>query len=351
MLALVTHILPLTSVRRERLMPVPGRVIARLDQKVSSLDVVAEARFGQEHVLLDVARTLRVPPDETKTMMLCKPGDTVTKGQVVAQGRGLVPQRVRAPGVGRVLLIGGGQILLETGETTFELQAGIPGTVTRVIPERGIEVTFIGALIQGIWGNGRVDTGMLLPLLNNPADVLTSKHMDVSQRGSIILSGHCSDLATLETAAELPVRGLILGSLSPALLPQAALMSYPIVVVDGFAHRPINSAAFKLFTTNAKREITINSEPLDRYSGARPEIFIPLPVTQEPPSTRDVETFAPDQRVRLLRNPNAGEIGTLVSLRSGLTVMPSGLRVPAGDVKLETGEQLIVPLANLEVLG
>ncbi len=351
MLAPVTHILPLASVRRERLLPVPGRVIARLDQKVSPLDVVAEAKFGQEHVLIDVARTLRASPEQTKEMIRCKPGETVNKNQVIAQTKNLIPQSVRAPTSGRVLLIGGGQVLLETGETTLELQAGIPGSVTRVIPERGVEISFSGALVQGVWGNGRVDTGVLLPLLNGPGDVLTSKQMDVSQRGSVVLSGYCNDLATLETAAELPVRGLILGGLSPVLLPQAAMMSYPIIILDGFTHRPINDSAFKLLTTNAKRDVTLNAEALDRYSGTRPEVFIPLPVTQEPPVPREVETFAPNQPVRLVRDPHAGSVGILLNVRSGLTVVPSGLRVPAGEVKLDSGEQVIVPLANLEVLG
>jgi hypothetical protein len=323
MLAPVAHILPLTTLRRERLLPVPGRLIARLDQKVNPLDVVAEANFGAEHLLIDVARTFGMSPNLAQPLIQ----------------------------IGRVLLVGAGQILMEVGETTFELRAGIPGIVTGQTPERSVEITFNGALIQGVWGNGQVDVGMLLPPLSAPEEPLVAKQMDVSLRGSVLLAGSCNEPAVLQSASELPLRGLILGSMSPALLPLAQQAQFPIIIVDGFGSAPMDAAAYKLLTTNAKRDVTLNAEPYDRQTGLRPEIYIPLPVTQEPPAPRDVETFAPDQMVRLMRNPNIGMIGTLVRLRPGLTTMPSGLRVAAADVRLDSGELILIPLANLEVLG
>jgi hypothetical protein len=165
------------------------------------------------------------------------------------------------------------------------------------------------------------------------------------------LGGLVSDPETLRAAAQLPVRGLILSSLRPSLIPLALQMRYPIVVMDGFGNLPMNSAAYRLLTTNAKREATVNAEMFDRYSGARPEVIIPLPVSQEPAQPNDVETFAPGQQVRLRAAPNLGMIASLVRLRPGLTTLPSGLRAPAAEVRTESGEQILVPLANLEVVG
>ena len=67
----------------------------------------------------------------------------------------------------------------------------------------------------------------------------------------------------------------------------------------------------------------------------------------------DAEIFAAGQTVRMRRpTPSLGGIGTIVSLPAGHTLMTSGLRAfAAKKVKMETGETVVVPLVNLEVVG
>ena len=103
--------------------------------------------------------------------------------------------------------------------------------------------------------------------------------------------------------------------------------------------------------TNAKREVTVNAEAFDRYTGARPEVIIPLPISSEPAAPHDMENFAPGLQVRLRRPPAMGTIGSIVNVLPGLITLPSGLRAPAAEVKLENGETVVAPLVNLEVVG
>jgi hypothetical protein len=350
-LAPVHHILPLTTIVRERVLPVKGKVLARLSQKVGPADIVAEATWSREHIFLDVARTLNISPDAADKLIRCQADDKILAGAAVAVGRGLLPKVVKSPRDGRVVAAGGGQVLIESGESHMELRAGIPGIVMQIIPDRGVVIQTTGALVQGVWGNGRVDTGVMINLAEKPDTELTVSRLDVSMRGSIIVAGKVKQADALQAAADLPVRGLIIGSLFPSLLPVAREMRYPIILTDSFGVLPMNSAAYRLISTNAKREATLNAEFFDRYSGARPEVIIPLPVTSEPAQPHDVEVFAPGQTVRLRRQPAAGLIGTLLTLRPGLTVFPSGLRAAAAEIKLENGEQLLIPLVNLEVVG
>lgn len=351
MLAPVTHILPLASIRRNRMLPVKGKVLMRAGQKVTPSDIIAEATLTPEHVVLDVARGLGVSTNRAADFIQRKVGEEITQDSIVASRGGMVSRTVRSPHNGRIVAISGGQILIEVKNRPFQLKAGLPGELISVEADFGGVVEATGAWIQGVWGNGLINFGVLNVFAKEPSHVLSADEFNVSQRSAVILAGHCSQRKALEAAADVSIRGLILGSMAPQLVSMAAKMKFPIIVIEGFGPLEMNSAAHTLISTNETREVTINAETFDRYEDKRPEIIIPLEGAGDPPTPLNIETFNQGQRVRVLRSPHTSAIGTIQKLLPGLTPLPSGLRAPSAEIELEGGEKAVVPLANIEVLG
>lgn len=349
MLAPVTHILPLTTIRRERRLPIPGKVVARKGQKVSATDTVAEAILSPSHLQLDVARGLGLAAEDADQHIQCQPGMQVAEGDILAGPVGLARRVIRSPRSGRVVLVGSGQVLLEVQGKPYELKAALSGTVASLIPDRGVIVETTGALIQGVWGNGNIDSGLMNVLAKEASHTLTADQLDVSYRGSVIMAGHVDSAEVIKSAAELPLRGLILSSMLPSLLPVASKVQIPILLLEGFGFQPINPVAFKLLSTNPQRDVVVNAEAWDIYAGTRPEVIIPLPSAGEIILPKDTDYFKPGQKVRVIRAPHLGEIGTVQELRE-IAAFPSGVRAEAAEVRLENGNVAVLPLRNLDVL-
>lgn len=350
MLGPVTHYLPLTVIRRERILPQPGKVVVRAGQKVSALDVIAETDLNSEYLLLDLSHSLQIPAEKIERYLQCQLGDQLTQGDVIAGPVGIANRVVRAPKDGRVILSDSGQVLLEIAGKNFQLKAGIPGEVVELIADRGAVVETTGALIQGVWGNGKIDFGVMSVLAKYPNMSLVPADLDVSLRGSIVLGGMCSDAEVLKEAEGLPLRGLILGSLSPRLLQAASRMQIPVMVIEGFGERSINPIVFKLLTTNDRREVALNAEYWDRYSGVRPELVIPLPAPGGSAIPQETIFFDQNQTVRIIRGPSAGQIGQINRVKASMS-FPGGLRAPGAEIQREDGEKFIIPLANLEIIA
>ena len=141
-----------------------GKVLARLNQKVSSTDIVAEATWAREHIFLDIARMLNVSADAADKLIRCKAGDKLPGRHSRRPRARPLAEDIKAPREGRVIAAGGGQVLSKSGESRMELRAGISGNVMQIIPDRGVVIQTTGALVQGVWGNGRVDTGVMINL-------------------------------------------------------------------------------------------------------------------------------------------------------------------------------------------
>ncbi len=349
MLAPVTHVLALTHIRRRRLLPSPGQVMVRLGQTVNPGDVIAQAPRPGSHLIVDVRRMLRLPASIKMDQVLqVHPGDRVEKDMPIGEYEGFFTRIARAPQDGTVVMIQGGRVVMETSPEILQVKAGISGEVSEIITDRGAWVETDGALVQGIWGNDQIENGILLTRLNGPDDTLDANRLDVSMRGGILAAGHCSSAETLKLAADIPLRGIILSSLTVDLIPLAESLSIPVLILEGFGKIPLNPVALKILTTSDQRDMCLLAHRWSPYATNRPEVVIPLNASADYPS--DVIEFRPGQIARVTSGKNAGRCGKLSQIRPGVLTFPSGITVPAADLHLDDGTEICVPVANLDVL-
>ena len=351
MLAKVSHILPFTLIRRERLLPAPGRILVRKGQKVTATDPIGEYLPRQDFYLVDVARVLGIPAERVNSFIQCEAGAKIAQNDIIAGPTGFTRKLIRSPKSGKVILAGGGQVLIELDEQALVVPAGFSGEVVDLISDRGVVMETTGALIQGVWGNGLVDFGPLVNLAASPDDELTLEKLDMSQRGAVILAGYCRDSQVLERASQLPIRGLILGGLDTALKDVLFSLAFPVIILEGFGKFAINLLAHKLLVSHEQREISLNAEQVDVFKGKQPEIVISLPTSGQLIQPQKSDYYASQKKVRVLNSNHARSIGTITRLK-GVMELPSGIRTQVAEVCLDqTGEEIVFPLQNLEILA
>jgi hypothetical protein len=346
----LTHVLPLTTIRRERRLPIPGAITVRVNQKVQAADVIAEAEQTPRHAFLDISRSLGVPRREVAQHIKRKEGERVEAGGIIAGPVGFTRRTVRAPANGRVVRIKDGRVLFAFRGRHLELRAGFPGTVTATDGASVVSLETTGALIQAKWGNGRQDFGVMRLIGEGPGSRLQTGQLDINLRGAVLVAGACDQPAPLHQATELAVRGVILGSISSELIPVARRLPYPLVVLEGFGRLPINESAYSIIASNVGREAAIDARPSMPYGIRKPEIIVSLPATRDADLPDEVILLESGVRVRILRPPHQSQVGIVQELLREAVAYPSGVRARSAVVAVEAEGAVTVPLANLEVL-
>ncbi|MBX3047175.1 MAG: KOW motif-containing protein [Anaerolineales bacterium] len=350
MLAPITYIQPLTTLRRTRQLPVEGLITVSLGDRLRGTDVIARTGLHKQHIMLDAARALGAPASRVSKLIQRVVGEEVEEGAILAGSRGLASRQLRAPAAGKIAAISEGQILLQISDASAQVQARVPGLVIDIDPGQSVTLECICAWVQCLWGNDLVGEGNLHMVADGPQHQLTADQIDMSLRGAILVAGHCSQRQALELAGQVPIRGLILGSLATRLLPVAEKMEYPIAVLEGFGKIPFNGDAFKLLSMHNGAATTLNAQANNPHSGERPEIIIPLTDAGHPPQPVEIQSFRIGQTVRVLSGKYKGQLGEIIELR-GNVIYESQLRGPAAELTLAGGGRGRVPLANLELLG
>src|SRR5205085_2502990 len=118
---------------------------------------------------------------------------------------------------------------------------------------------------------------------DGPRAALTANLVSMEQRGAIVVAGTLADPAALKQLGDVGVRGLLVGSLAPTLLPAAQKAGFPVVVVEGFGDRGFSAPAYNLVTGNAGRLGWLNAQVANPFTGHLPELIVALPGPSIPP--------------------------------------------------------------------
>ena len=343
------------TIRRIRKLPRGSVAKVAIGQPVQALDVIAAAEVSEQHRVLKAARRLRVSAKELPEYLKKQVGDTITRGEVIAERPillGISSRRVFAPDDGRIVRVADGRIVVEGGRKRIEVIASVSGKVTSIDPGNYIVVETRGTLIQIAYGHGELSSGTLY-VMDQETGIKTEaeNRFNVDHRGVVVVIGSPLTEAFIKGAAEIKVKGIIAPSARSSLLPLIKKQDFPIALTKGFGEFPMSDRVLTLFNTYNGREAVLDlSQDADSHD-SRPEIIIPLE-SSEVGREQEIEVKVKiGGKVRILQHPYFGEIGTVKSIPSESHQLENGLWMSGVIVDTPDKQTIFAPFTNLEYLG
>ena len=113
----------------------------------------------------------------------------------------------------------------------------------------------------------------------------------------------------------------------------------------------MSEATYSLLKENNGKAASINGATQIRAGVIRPEIVIPIETgnTDEDSQSKMPEGIKEGSTVRVIRSPNFGKIGKVISLPTELNKMESETMVRVAEIGIDV-KNILIPRANLEMV-
>jgi hypothetical protein len=355
-------------VTKTRRLPLPGEVLVKESDTVDFETNVARTKIPGDPVILRVGELLGITNDDIPNFMLKKIGDTAKKDECLAKYTpffGLIKKEVKAPIDCTVENISTttGQVILRGAPMPVDVNSYIPGKIVEVLPKEGVVIETEAALIQGIFGIGGEQHGELFTVVDSPQEALDGGKIKSEHRGKILIGGKLATLDAMKKAAEVGVKGLVVGGLRSVDI--TAFLGYEIgvaitgeeniplsiIATEGFGEMSMSERTFNLLKSFDGKMAAINGTTQIRAGVLRPEIIIPYKSTETTDeSSIDLQKgMKVGTPIRIIAPPYFGEIGVVSSLPVDLVKVDSGSLVRVVEIELGEGK-VIVPRANVEII-
>ncbi len=362
-------VLHYSNVKKDRRLPIKGQVNKKKGDLVNANDVVAKTNLPGNVSMVKVANLLNIAPSDISDILMVKEGDSVNKGDMIAQTDGLFglfKSDVRAPVSGTIESVSDvtGQIVMREAPIPVEVDAYVGGVVSEVIENEGVTISSEAAYVQGIFGIGGESRGVLEVIANERGDELLIDSINESHTGKIIVGGSFISLEAFKKAIDLNVEGIVIGgfnyfdledvlgyTLGVAITGTEDLVT-SLIVTEGYGNIKMSERTFDLLKNHNGEFVSVNGATQIRAGVIRPEIVIPLDkkkITVDKNRTEGILGIQQGSLVRVIRAPYFGKIGEVVDLPSELQKMESETMVRVANVQIND-ETFVVPRSNLEML-
>lgn len=359
----------MTTVHKMRRLPLKGTVLVKKGDRVTARDVVAKTHLPGPVELINLAHKLGLDPPEIKECLKKKDGDTVAKGDMIAESPGFFgffKSRLDAPVAGTIESVSfvTGQMVLRQAPIPIEVKAYVDGEIDEVIADEGVVVRTDGTYIQGIFGIGGEVDGDVVLVTTDPARTLTPDVLNESHKGKIVVGGSRMSSESIQRAQKLGIAGIIAGGIDAKDLQDflgfdlgVAITGHEdkgitLVVTEGFGEIAMAEKTFELLKAAQGKRASINGATQIRAGVIRPEVIIPLP--RDPAAAKGPEGEAGHMdigsAVRIIRVPHFGRIAKVVSLPPSQTRIPTEAHVRVVEVEFQGGERYTLPRANVELI-
>ena len=361
-------VLKKTIFKKERILPLKGDVLVKTGDQLTPDTIVASTNLPGNVQMLKVSNILNIDPKDVVEALQVKESQEVKKGDIIAETSGIFgmfKSSVESPVNGTIESISQstGRVVVREAPIPVEVDAYVSGVVDDVVENEGIVLRSNAAFIQGIFGIAGEKRGDLLVVSSGPGDELTADQITADMKGKILIGGSFLSLDAYKKALSVQVAGIVVGGFNYYDL--KAILGYnlgvaitgteklntALIVTEGYGSIPMSEATFSLLKDNDGKSASINGATQIRAGVIRPEIVIPIDSgnTNNDSSLKMPEGIQEGSIVRVIRSPNFGKIGKVISLPSELNKMESETMVRVAEINID-GNNILIPRANLEMV-
>jgi hypothetical protein len=352
-----------------RALPIPGEVLVKVGDHVEARQVVARALMLGDITPLNLAKQLSMPPADVPECMLKKEGDHVEPGEALARTKGIFGKfrteyKAQVGGTLESISSITGQVIIRGAPLPVQVLAYLPGHVTDVVAREGCTIESNVSLVQGIFGIGGEAYGVIRVACQAHDQTVTAAHVLPDMKDCIIVGGARVTHDALERARNIGAAALVCGGIDDedletflgyalgVAITGSEAVGLTLVLTEGFGDIAMAERTFKLFVAREGADASVNGTTQIRAGVMRPEVVIPWGVDDvaTPPDDASRGRLTVGASVRVIRDPYFGALGTVSALPSEPQVLPSGSRARVLAVTFSTGEGVIIPRANVELI-